>query len=58
MKLYIERVARIQQEADLDEKLVAHVLTCDERFCQEFRKLLNFTDSLLKDVDYLEERVE
>jgi uncharacterized protein YpbB len=58
VKTYIERMARIQQEADLDAELVAHVLSCDERFCQEFRKLLNFTDSLMKDVDYLEERVE
>lgn len=45
MSTYDQCLARIIEEADIDEKLIEHVLNCDERFCQEFRKLLNYASS-------------
>lgn len=43
---YEERMTQIGEEADLDPKLLAHVLNCDEPFCQQMRKLLNYAASL------------
>lgn len=43
---YEQRMERIQEEADLDAQLLAHVLNCDEAFCQQFRKLLQYADTL------------
>jgi hypothetical protein len=47
---YRERMQRIATEADLDAKLLEHVLDCDEPFCQQMRKLLNYAASLRMDM--------
>lgn len=49
---YEQRMGRIQEEADLDAQLLAHVLNCDEPFCQQFRKLLQYADTLRAEYPY------
>jgi hypothetical protein len=52
MSTYYERMERIREEADLDDWILEHALNCDEPFCQQFRKLLNYADTLRASLPY------